>query len=193
MATEKPKDTPRYKCLYNREWEKYYPITEVVSDKNAFYCVPCKRSISCSDKGLRNVRRHCETSLHRKTITSHMIDFGVPSLSIINSTLVNPQIKTIIKGKTSNQPSVEDSSKSLPKLGKPSFKPTNEENPKDKNNLSVAELSNLEFHLNNMPFTEKYNFLVSLSRKLQFDFRFSMGPNNDNVQKRLNDGTNNIN
>ncbi|KAF0992180.1 hypothetical protein HZS_3726 [Henneguya salminicola] len=72
MALNKPKDTVRHKCSYNKEWEKYYPVSDVPLDKHSFFCVPCQRTISCSDKGLRNVRRHCETSLHRKTITSRM-------------------------------------------------------------------------------------------------------------------------
>ena len=53
--------------MYKREWENTYSNVEANGNKNAFYCILCKRNITCHHMGLGDVKQHCRT-LHHKTM-----------------------------------------------------------------------------------------------------------------------------
>ncbi|KII61049.1 hypothetical protein RF11_10982 [Thelohanellus kitauei] len=61
-----------YRYVYDKEWEKSYPIKRVKDDKHAFYCVPCDHEYSCAYNGIRNVSHHCNTWVHRQKETEHI-------------------------------------------------------------------------------------------------------------------------
>ncbi|KII61193.1 hypothetical protein RF11_11278 [Thelohanellus kitauei] len=198
MSEKIPKSNARHR-FYNKEWEKMYPITEVPSDRHAFHCVPCARTISCADKGLRNVRRHCETSMHRKTITDQMFGTNIPRLSVINSPglalnkstpaassriLNTTPLSTI--NNTTGSPAAESTpkvcvSENLPKLAK---------TPIPQNKEKKFNINNLEDNLNGMELLEKYKFAYGLARKVEVDFTLANGPGNDRVRHRIKDELN---
>ena len=55
-----------YKVKYSADWEKSYPIGKVNGYKHAFYCFPCKKSVSCAHQGLRDVKDHCLGLIHKR-------------------------------------------------------------------------------------------------------------------------------
>jgi len=58
----KPKQV--YKSSFKAEWMNDYPITRANCNKHAFYCVPCKKTISCGHQGLADVQRHVQSGSH---------------------------------------------------------------------------------------------------------------------------------
>ena len=58
----KPKQV--YKSSFKAEWMNDYPITRANGNKHAFYCVPCKKTISCCHQGLAGVQRNVQSGSH---------------------------------------------------------------------------------------------------------------------------------
>ncbi|KII69840.1 hypothetical protein RF11_13066 [Thelohanellus kitauei] len=56
------------KFTYDKKWEKRFGITEVQSDKSAYYCISCDLKLSCANRGIYCVRRHCKSSSHRRNV-----------------------------------------------------------------------------------------------------------------------------
>ena len=52
-------------CSFKPSWKKNFPITSA-ADSSAFYCIPCKKTVSCSHQGEADVKRHCRTPTHLK-------------------------------------------------------------------------------------------------------------------------------
>ncbi|KII61189.1 hypothetical protein RF11_11274 [Thelohanellus kitauei] len=197
MSNNNTREPTRRRYTYNKEWEKMYPITEVKSDKHAFHCVTCSRTISCADKGLRNVRRHCDTAMHRKTITDQMLGNKIPKLSLIDS----PRLAFIkstpttglrilnttpspTRNNASGSPVAQSSpktcvSKNLPKLAPTPILPNIEKK---------SNINNLEDSLNGMGLLEKYKFAHGLARKMEVDFKLLNGPRKNRVGHRVEDG-----
>ena len=50
-------------CRFKHTWKKNFPITSA-PDESAFYCIPCKKTVSCSHQGEAHVKRHCKTPTH---------------------------------------------------------------------------------------------------------------------------------
>ena len=45
-----PKKTKR-QVTYDPSWANDFPVMNVTDDKHAFYCIPCKKEISCGHMG----------------------------------------------------------------------------------------------------------------------------------------------
>ena len=45
------------KSMYKREWENAYPVVEANVNKYAFYCIACKRNITCHHMALGDVKQ----------------------------------------------------------------------------------------------------------------------------------------
>ena len=65
-STCKSAKRKKYDTEFNQEWSKDYPIQRVCGNKNAFFCVPFQKTISCSHQGKLDVERHCSNSTHTK-------------------------------------------------------------------------------------------------------------------------------
>ena len=69
-------DSKKKKCMcsYSADWEKEFPIQRANGNPQAFYCVPCKKSISCGHMGRGDVVRHCDPankdSIHSKNVNA---------------------------------------------------------------------------------------------------------------------------
>lgn len=48
------------KVMYAEEWEEIFPVGEVNDNLHAFYCIPCKKSVSCAHQGIIDLKDHCE-------------------------------------------------------------------------------------------------------------------------------------
>ena len=60
------KDAATYKSMYKRDRVgKYLSIAEANGIKYAFYCIPCKRNITCHHMGLGDATQHCRTPYHK--------------------------------------------------------------------------------------------------------------------------------
>ena len=53
-----------FKCSNKGEWLKEYPIMLADGNSHAFYCVPCKRKVSCKHQWLADVKAHCAGRVH---------------------------------------------------------------------------------------------------------------------------------
>lgn len=53
-----------YKCSFKEEWMDQYPISRSDGNPHAFYCIPCKKNVSCSHQGLADVTKHCKGTTH---------------------------------------------------------------------------------------------------------------------------------
>ena len=51
---------------YNSDWGKEFPISPANGNRYAFYCIPCKKNVSCAHIGKGDVKHHCETAMHKK-------------------------------------------------------------------------------------------------------------------------------
>ena len=56
----------KYKVKFNDSWCESYPISKVNDNPHAFYCIPCKRSLSCGHMGISDVKDHCQGANHKK-------------------------------------------------------------------------------------------------------------------------------
>ena len=54
-----------YKCTHKVEWSKKYPVTKSNGNPYAFYCVPCRKSVSCTHQGLSDLTAHCSGKIHK--------------------------------------------------------------------------------------------------------------------------------
>ena len=61
---KKCKSAAVYKCSYKDEWSKKHPIICADENPHAFYCVPCKKNVSCKHQGLAEVKAHCAGHVH---------------------------------------------------------------------------------------------------------------------------------
>ena len=61
-------------CSYSADWKKEFPIQRANGNPKAFYCVPCKKSISCGHVGRGDVVRHCDPAnkdnIHSKNVNA---------------------------------------------------------------------------------------------------------------------------
>ncbi|KII69836.1 hypothetical protein RF11_13062 [Thelohanellus kitauei] len=62
------KSTTNRHYAYDKKWEELFPITQVKSDKHAYFCVPCDRENSCACNGIRNVQAHCRSLVHMRKV-----------------------------------------------------------------------------------------------------------------------------
>ena len=65
-AAKKLKGAGSYDCAYKEQLADTYPVGPVNGSKGAFYCIPCKKSVSCTHQGLGDVKQHCADKTHRK-------------------------------------------------------------------------------------------------------------------------------
>ena len=63
-AAKKMKAAATYKWKFKEEWSKQYPISRSDGNTYAFYCIPHKKSVSCSHQGLSDVTKHCKVLTH---------------------------------------------------------------------------------------------------------------------------------
>ena len=47
-AAKKLKGAGSYDCAYKEQLADTYPVGPVNGSKGAFYCIPCKKSVSCT-------------------------------------------------------------------------------------------------------------------------------------------------
>ena len=47
-------------CHFKSEWKTKYPINGCTVTI-AFYCIPCKKQVSCVHQGEKDVTRHCSS------------------------------------------------------------------------------------------------------------------------------------
>ena len=57
---KKKKKQVTQKVMYVEEWEEIFPVGEVNDNLHAFYCIPCKKSVSCAHQGIIDLKDHCE-------------------------------------------------------------------------------------------------------------------------------------
>ena len=85
-AAKKLKGAGSYDCAYKEEWADSYPVGPVNGSKGAFYCIPCKKSLSCTHQGLGDVKQHCDGKSHQKNAAdiaqSGKITFTKPLMMI---------------------------------------------------------------------------------------------------------------
>ena len=62
----KLKGAATYKSKYKEEWSSLYPVGPANGNEYAFYCIPCKKNISCSHQGLGDVKQHIQGKGHQK-------------------------------------------------------------------------------------------------------------------------------
>ena len=55
-----------YDSHYKEEWAESYPVGPVNRSTAAFYCIPCKKSVSCMHQGLGDVKQHCSGKARMK-------------------------------------------------------------------------------------------------------------------------------
>ena len=46
------------------DWAKSSPIRKVNGNPYAFYCMTCKKSVSCFHMGISEVKEHCNGTVH---------------------------------------------------------------------------------------------------------------------------------
>lgn len=66
--TRKYDGAAKYSASYNPDWSKKYPVT-AANGKGKFRCIPCKKDISCSHQGVKDVKDHCEREVHKNNVT----------------------------------------------------------------------------------------------------------------------------
>ena len=55
-----------YKVKFADLWTKSFPIGRVNDNQHAFYCIPCKKSISGAHMGINDVKEHCKGTIHKQ-------------------------------------------------------------------------------------------------------------------------------
>ena len=56
----------QYKTSFDPSWTDQWPcIVSCLESKHSFYCTVCKRTVSCSKQGVRDVKVHMETNMHQ--------------------------------------------------------------------------------------------------------------------------------
>ena len=55
-----------YKAKFADSWTKIFPIGRVNENPHAFYCIPCKKSVSCAYMGINDVKEHCKGTIHKQ-------------------------------------------------------------------------------------------------------------------------------
>ena len=56
----------QYKASFDPSWTDQWPcIVSCLESKHNFYCTVCKRTVSCSKQGVRDVKVHMETNMHQ--------------------------------------------------------------------------------------------------------------------------------
>ena len=55
-----------YKVNFADSWTKIFPIDRVNANPHAFYCIPCKNSVSCAHMGINDVKEHCKGTVHEQ-------------------------------------------------------------------------------------------------------------------------------
>ena len=75
----------KYKCTFNSEWCKTYPIKAVRNDKHSFFGIPCGKSLSCSHQGIKDVKVHCAGQLHKKHVQSSKSNKSVLDLFVTST------------------------------------------------------------------------------------------------------------
>ena len=56
----------QYKTSFNPSWTDQWPcIVSCLESKHSFYCTVCKRTVSCSKQGVRDVKVQMETNIHQ--------------------------------------------------------------------------------------------------------------------------------
>ena len=43
-----------------------YAVKAVENDPYSFHCIPCMKNVKCDHQGIKDVKDHCETKLHKK-------------------------------------------------------------------------------------------------------------------------------
>ena len=90
-----------YKTKYNPEWANEFPIQKANNNPYAFYCVPCKKNVSCEFQGKRDVERHCDpnnkTSSHNKMVrelknTSKISGSSSQSVSVLSDSITKAEV-----------------------------------------------------------------------------------------------------
>ena len=69
-AAKKLKSTSSYDCAFKEEWVNFYSVGPANGNKGAFYCIPCKKRVSCSHQGLGGVKQHCAVKTHQKIVAA---------------------------------------------------------------------------------------------------------------------------
>ena len=54
-----------YKVKFADSWTKRFPIGRVNDNPHAFYCVPCKKSVSGTHMGMNDVKEYCRGTIHK--------------------------------------------------------------------------------------------------------------------------------
>ena len=49
-AKKKKKKQVTQKVMYAEEWEEIFPVGKGNDNLHAFYCIPCKKSVSCANR-----------------------------------------------------------------------------------------------------------------------------------------------
>ena len=71
---------------YDHSWEKDFPITSVARNKHSFYCIPCRKSLSCGHMGKADVIRQCDPtadSIHNKNIKASNNQRSINSMFLL--------------------------------------------------------------------------------------------------------------
>ena len=76
-----------YKCTYKIEWSKKYPVTKSNGNPYAFYCVPCKKSISCAHQGLSDLTVHYNGKIHKSFKRAIKTTRNLCSLNLAGQTI----------------------------------------------------------------------------------------------------------
>ncbi|KII71556.1 hypothetical protein RF11_00797 [Thelohanellus kitauei] len=187
----------RKKRVFKKEWEKLYPIKEVKSDIYAFYCLICKKTLSCADYGQKSVKGHCKSVVHREIVRSHTLVPNIPSLSAIHPPELsmnvppmtfNPRMVNLNSSNKILDKKIPSSTQETPNVSIPHIQPkiVKTSNPQTKE--KKFDIYTLDENLKQMALIEKYKFAYGLVRKMESDFKLAMGPTSFRMPQRIMDG-----
>ena len=91
----KRKGAATYKTKFNKTWSKTWPfICEVREDAHSFHCTICRRNVSCSHMGKRDVERHIGLAIHQANVKSAksqpMLSFQPASSTLLEKVMKLP-------------------------------------------------------------------------------------------------------